>query len=136
MVRLEPLYFIGPDTEAQGGSVYPHDPGEYLGLPRSSDAMGEGADLRKFLWQRCDTTVPPKSTTCLKIFKIHVCHLLWAVIITIIIAAMNEFQVRNTPSRKEFKRLSNAESDFYLGKFSWLLRPQQPGSVFRERKTV
>ena len=28
MVRLEPLCFIGPDTEAQGGSVYPHDPGE------------------------------------------------------------------------------------------------------------
>ena len=28
MVRLEPLCFIGPNTEAQGGSVYPHDPGE------------------------------------------------------------------------------------------------------------
>ena len=28
MVRLEPLYFIGPVTEVQGGSVYPHDPGE------------------------------------------------------------------------------------------------------------
>ena len=42
MVRLEPLYFIGPGTEVQGGSVYPHDPGENLGLPRSSDARGRG----------------------------------------------------------------------------------------------
>ena len=42
MVRLEPLYFIGPVTEVQGGSVYPHDPGENLGSPRSSDARGWG----------------------------------------------------------------------------------------------
>ena len=39
---MEPLYFIGPDTEVQGGSVYPHDPGEYLELPISLDARGRG----------------------------------------------------------------------------------------------
>ena len=44
VVRLEPLYFIGPVTEVQGGSVYPHDPWE------------KGVGLRKFWWQRCDLT--------------------------------------------------------------------------------
>ena len=48
------LYFIGPDTEAQGGSVYPHDPREDLKLLHQL-TMGEGPDLRKFLWQRCAT---------------------------------------------------------------------------------
>ena len=39
MVRLEPLYFIGPVTEVQGGSVYPHDPGENLELPPLADGQ-------------------------------------------------------------------------------------------------
>ena len=56
MVRLEPLYFIGPDTEAQGGSVYPHDPGENLELPMLADGQdcqpwGVTQILRYKLWR-------------------------------------------------------------------------------------
>ena len=38
------LYFIGPVTEVQGGSVYPHDPGENLGL-----CKGGGGGPKKIL---------------------------------------------------------------------------------------
>ena len=56
MVRLEPLYFIGPDTEAQGGSVYPHDPGENLKLTPLADGQdcqpwGVTQILRCKLWR-------------------------------------------------------------------------------------
>ena len=63
-VRLEPLYFIGPVTEVQGGSVYPHDPGENLESPQTCIyASGDrGLDLRIFSWLSClAMTAPPKS---------------------------------------------------------------------------